>query len=246
VALAACGGPAAQPAGGRSPQVSGGLTVLAAASLTEAFTKAGAQLQARNPGLDVRFSFAGSPTLVTQVQQGAPADVLAAADQANMQKVVTGGFSAGAPAVFAHNRLQIAVAAGNPKKIASVSDLASPAVKVDVCAPGVPCGGYSTTVLGKAGVRVTPVSQEQDVRSVLTKVSLGEADAGIVYVTDVRSAAGRVQGVEIPDSLNTIADYPVVPLKSSRNPAAARVFVDYVLSPEGQKVLASYGFITAG
>ena len=243
-ALAGCGGVASQP-GPASPtsSISGTLTVLAAASLTQAFTTAGNDLHARYPDLDVKFSFAGSPTLVTQIQQGAPADVFAAADNANMQKVVSGGFALTAPSVFAHNKLEIAVQSGNPKHISSVSDLANPAIKVVVCAPGVPCGTYASTVFGKAGVKVTPVSQEQDVKSVLTKVGLGEADAGIVYVTDVRSAGTQVQGVVIPDDLNTTAEYPIVELKSEQNAAAARAFVQYVLGATGQKLLAGYGFL---
>jgi molybdate transport system substrate-binding protein len=245
VVLAACGGAAAQPAASPTPGLSGSLTVLAAASLTEAFTKIGDQVHARNPGLDVKFSFAGSPTLVQQVTQGAPADVIATADQPNMQKVVTGSFNATTPTVFAHNKLEIAVEAGNPKKITSVADLANPAIKVDVCAPTVPCGTYSTATFGKAAVKVTPVSQEPDVKSVLTKVGLGEADAGIVYVTDVRSAAGKVDGVLIPDGVNTIAEYPIVELKAAQNAEAAKAFVDYVAGAQGQKVLGTYGFLPA-
>jgi molybdate transport system substrate-binding protein len=240
--MAACGGVAAQP--GPTPQVSGSLTVLAAASLTAAFDKIGDDVHQRYPGVDVKFSFAGSPTLVTQIQQGAPADVFASADQANMQKVVTGGFSTGTPAVFAHNELEIAVQAGNPKRITSLSDLTNSAIKVDVCAPGVPCGTYSTATFAKAGITVKPVSQEQDVKSVLTKVGLGEADAGIVYVTDVRSAGGQVEGVTIPDSMNTIAEYPIVELKTTQSDAAAKAFIDYVVGARGQRTLASLGFLS--
>jgi molybdate transport system substrate-binding protein len=243
--LAACGGVAAQPAPSPTPGLTGSLTVLAAASLTEAFTKIGGLVHAKNPGLDVKFSFAGSPTLVQQVTQGAPADVIATADQTNMQKVVAGSFTATTPSVFAHNKLEIAVETGNPKKITSVADLANPAIKVDVCAPAVPCGTYSTTTFNKVGVKVTPVSQEPDVKSVLTKVGLGEADAGIVYVTDVKAAAGKVDGVQIPDSVNTTAEYPIAELKSEQNAAAARAFVDYVVGAQGQKVLGDYGFLPA-
>jgi molybdate transport system substrate-binding protein len=242
--LVACGGAASSSSPSPTPKLSGTVTVLAAASLTGAFTKIGDQLHAKNPGLDVKFSFAGTPTLVAQIQQGAPADVFASADQKNMQTVVTGAFTSGTPNVFAHNKLEIAVGAGNPKHIASVSDLTNSAIKVDVCAPAVPCGSYATTVFGKAGVKVTPVSQEQDVKSVLTKVSLGEADAGIVYVTDVKSAGSTVAGVQIPDDVNVTADYPIVELKSEQNSTAARAFVDYVLGSQGQKVLKGFGFIT--
>jgi molybdate transport system substrate-binding protein len=242
--LAACGGAAVEPAASPTPGVSGSLTVLAAASLTQSFTKIGDQVHAKYPGVDVKFSFAGSPTLVTQIQQGAPADVFASADQANMQKVVAGGFALTAPVVFAHNKLVIAVQAGNPKHIASVSDLTNPGIKVDVCAPGVPCGTYATAVFGKAGIKVTPVSQEQDVKSVLTKVGLGEADAGIVYVTDVKSGGTQVEGVAIPDNLNATAEYPVVELKTTQSEPAAKAFVDYVVGAQGQKVLADFGFLS--
>ena len=244
--LLACGGVASSPSPGSSPTLSGNLTVLAAASLTGAFTRIGDQLHARNPDLDVKFSFAGSPTLVTQIQQGAPGDVFASADLKNMQTVVNGGFNSAMPQVFVHNKLEIAVGAGNPKHISTVSDLANSFIKVDECAPAVPCGSYATTVFGKANVKVTPVSQEQDVKSVLSKVSLGEADAGIVYVTDVRSAGNGVEGVQIPDDLNVTADYPIVELKSTQNQSAARAFLDYVLGSRGQAVLKSFGFITVG
>jgi molybdate transport system substrate-binding protein len=218
--------------------------VLAAASLTAAFTKIGDQVHAKYHSVDVRFSFAGSPTLVTQIQQGAPADVFASADQANMQKVVTGGFNMGTPSLFAHNKLEIAVQAGNPKHITSLNDLTNPAVKVAVCAPGVPCGTYSTTTFAKAGITVKPVSQEPDVKSVLMKVALGEADAGIVYVTDVRSAGRQVEGVTIPDNLNTTAAYPIVELKTTQSDAAAKAFLSFVVGAQGQKTLESFGFLS--
>jgi molybdate transport system substrate-binding protein len=246
LAASACGGVAAQPGSNTSaPQVSGSLTVLAAASLTDAFTEIGDQVHRKYPGISTTFSFAGSPTLVTQIQQGAPADIFAAADEANMQKVVGGGFASGTPSVFAHNKLEIAVHAGNPKHIASVTDLANSAIKVVVCAPGVPCGTYSTTTFGKAGITVKPVSQETDVKSVLTKVELGEADAGIVYVTDVQAAkasGSQVDGVVIPDNLNTTAEYTIAELRTTQSDTAAKVFVDYVLGGDGQKTLASFGF----
>lgn len=242
----ACGGVGSRPAASPSvPQVSGSLTVLAAASLTDAFTTIGDQLHRKYPGIATTFSFAGSATLVAQIQQGAPADVFASADQANMQKVVSGGFVTGTPSVFAHNKLQIAVQAGNPRHITSLNDLANPANKVVVCAPGVPCGTYSTTTFSKAGITVKPVSQEQDVKSVLTKVGLGEADAGIVYITDVKSAAGKVDGVTIPDDLNTTAAYPLAELKTTQSDAAAKAFIDFVLSSDGQATLERFGFMSS-
>jgi molybdate transport system substrate-binding protein len=247
LALTACGGgTSAQPTPAAAPKMSGALTVLAAASLTNSFNRIGQQLMAANPGLTIKFSFAGSPTLVTQVQQGAPADIIATADQANMAKVTTGGFNSGTPVVFAHNKLQIAVQPNNPRKISTVSDLANPAIRFDSCAPAVPCGAYSINTFAKAGVKVTPVSLEPDVTTVLSKVALGEADAGIVYVTDVKGANGQVTGIVIPDDINTIAEYPIVQLRTTQNAAAAQGFIDYVAGSEGQKVLASYGFLPKG
>jgi molybdate transport system substrate-binding protein len=241
----ACGGSASQSSPSPSAdQVTGNLTVLAAASLTDAFNTIGGQFKAKHSGVDVKFSYAGSPTLVTQIQQGAPADVFASADQPNMQKVVDGGLSSGAPKVFARNKLQLVVQAGNPKQIQSVADLAKPGLKVDVCAPGVPCGTYSTTVFNKAGVKVTPVSQEDNVKAVVTKVSLGEVDAGIVYTTDVTSGGSKVQGVTIPEDQNVTASYPIVQLKAATNAKAAQGFIEFVSGSEGQKTLASYGFLS--
>jgi molybdate transport system substrate-binding protein len=240
----ACGGVASQPGGSSADQVAGNLTVLAAASLADAFNKIGEQLKASHPGVDVRFSYAGSPTLVMQIQQGAPADVFASADQSNMQRIAAGRLNAAEPRVFARNRLQVVVQAGNPRQIQSVADLARPGLRVDLCAPAVPCGSYATSVFGKAGVKVTPVSQEDNVRAVVTKVSLGEADAGIVYATDVKAGGDRVQGLAIPDEQNVVATYPIVQLKGATNQRAAQAFIALVAAPEGQKTLAAYGFLS--
>lgn len=244
--VAGCGGSASSSssgAGAAPSRATGTVTVLAAASLTDAFNKIGSDLEAKDPGLVAKFSYAGSPTLVQQIQEGAPADVFASADQPNMDKVVNGGQASGKAQVFAHNRLQIVVPAGNPKKISSVSDLANPGLKVDVCAPGVPCGTYATTVFNKSGIKVTPVSQEDNVKAVVTKVSLGEADAGIVYRTDVQAGGSKVQGVDIPESSNVVAAYPMVQLKTAQNGAGAKAFMDEVMSAQGQQVLKQYGFI---
>jgi len=158
-----------------------------------------------------------------------------------MQKVINAG-NASAPQVFASNRLQIVVGAGNPKGIHGLADLARPGLVVVLCAPRVPCGTYSAQALGKAGVKVMPASQEQDVKSVVTKVGLGEADAGIVYVTDVKAGGGSVQGVDIPDAENVVAHYPIAVLKGAANPAAADAFVAYVRSRAGLAVLQGFGF----
>lgn len=171
--------------------------------------------------------------------EGAPADVFASADQANMQKVVDAG-SVSSTAVFASNRLQIVVGPGNPKGIRSLADLARPGLVVVLCAPAVPCGAYGAQALGRAGVTVHPASQEQDVKAVVSKVQLGEADAGIVYQTDVRAAGAAVQGVDIPADQNVPVEYPIAVLKRA-DPAAAR-FVDFVRSPAGQRILGGFGF----
>ena len=166
----------------------------------------------------VTFNFAGSASLVTSINNGAPADVFASADTPNMDKVVNAGNATSSPANFATNKLQIVVPAGNPKGIKGLSDLANPGTVVILCAPAVPCGNYANQALTKAAVKVTPKSQEQDVNAVVSKVSLGEADAGIVYVTDVKSAGAKVQGVDIPDDQNVIASYPMATIKGGANP----------------------------
>jgi molybdate transport system substrate-binding protein len=240
--VTACG-PTAQPAT-PTPGLSGSVTVFAAASLTAAFGTIGADFQRAHPGAMIHFAFAGSSTLVAQVQQGAIGDVFASADQANMQKLINAGLTAGAPSIFARNKLQIVVTAGNPKHLAGLTDLGRSGLVVVLCAPAVPCGHYALQALQKANVTVTPASQETDVKAVLTKVSLGEADAGIVYVTDVKAAGAQVQRVDIPDAFNVIADYPIVVLKDSQNIGLARAFIGYVHA-DGQRTLAHYGFLPA-
>ena len=240
--VAACG-TSAQPATS-TPGLSGSITVFAAASLTAAFNTIGADFQRAHPGTMIHFAYAGSATLVAQVQQGAIGDVFASADQPNMQKLIDAGLTAGSPSIFARNRLQIAVPAGNPKHVTGLTDLSRPGLVVVLCAPSVPCGRYALQALQKAKVTVKPASQETDVKAVLTKVSLGEADAGIVYATDVKAAGAQVQGVNIPDDLNVIAVYPIVTLKDSQNMGLARAFIGYIHA-DGQRTLARDGFLTA-
>ena len=218
------------------------LNVFAASSLTDAFTQLGSDFTAAHPDVKVSFDFAGSNDLVTQLQQGAPADVLATADTGNMDKA---GDLAGAPQAFAGNKLIIAVEPGNPEHITGLADLARKDLKVVLAAPEVPAGKYAEEALGKAGVTVRPVSLEVSVKGVVTKISLGEADAGIVYVTDVEAAKGKIDGVAIPDDQNVIASYPIATLSGSEYPDDAKAFVDLVLSDEGQKVLADNGFLPA-
>lgn len=224
-----------------SPQIKE-LTVFAAASLTDGFTKAGDEFAKSAVRVRLTFNFGSSSTLATQITNGAPADVLASADEANVQKIVDAKLADGVPTPFATNRLEIAVGVGNPKKIASLADLGRPDVILVVAAPTVPAGKYALEALAKAGVTAKPVSQEVDVRAVLNKVSLGEADAGIVYVTDVKSAGTRVTGVDIPEQHQVVARYPIAVVKDSRNAALAHRFVDYLVSPAGQLVLAEFGF----
>ncbi len=218
------------------------LTVFAAASLTAAFQAVANAFEQEHPTVKVQFNFAGSSSLVEQIKQGAPADVFASADEANMQKLVEAGEVAGAPQLFARNRLQIVVPAGNLKHIATLADLAKPGLTIALCGQPVPCGRYAAEAFAKAGVTAPTASQELDVKGVLNKVTMGEADAGIVYATDMRAAGGNVEGVDIPESSNVIARYPIAMMKNAPNPASA-VFVEFVLSPEGQQLLASFGFL---
>lgn len=240
IVVGACGG-AASPVTSTSA-VSGSVTVFAASSLTDAFTKAANDLRGRYAGTDYVFNFGSSSTLATQIGNGAPADLFASADELNMQKVVDAKLNDGTPSVFASNRLAIAVAPGNPKHVSGLADLARPGLVVVLAAPTVPAGKYALDSLAKAGVKATPASQELDARSVLNKVALGEADAGIVYVTDVLSAGTRVSGVEIPEQHQVVARYPIAVVIGAKNPALARVFLDYLVSDEGQQLLTGFGF----
>jgi molybdate transport system substrate-binding protein len=220
----------------------GTLVVFAATSLTKAFDKIGAQFEAANPGVTVKFNYNGSSSLATSINQGAPADVFASAAPSNMKTVTDAGEASGTPKDFATNSGEIMVEKGNPKHITSVSNLANPAIKTVVCAPEVPCGQVATAIFKNAGVTVKPVSQETNVGGVVTKVTLGEADAGIVYVTDVKANEGKATGVTIPANENDVTSYPIVQLKAAPNATAAAAFISYVLGSQGQAVLASFGF----
>lgn len=222
--------------------VSGGVTVFAAASLTDAFTEIGAAFSAANPGATATFNFAASSALVQQITEGAPADIYASADRPNMQKLVDAGVNATEPEVFATNELAIVVAPGNPKGIATLADLANPDVALVLCAEQVPCGRFAIEILTHAGVAATPKSLEENVRAVLTKVELGEADAGIVYVTDVLSSGDKAEGVEIPPDQNVVAEYPIAVTKEAGNPDTAATFMAFVTGPEGRAILETYGF----
>ncbi|SDI91519.1 molybdate transport system substrate-binding protein [Frankineae bacterium MT45] len=226
-----------------SASVTGTVTVLAAASLTDAFNQLGKQFEAAHPGTTVKFSFGGSSALALQINQGAPADVFASAATKNMTQVVTkGGAEASAVKNFASNVLEIATPPSNPQHIASVNDLAKSGVKVAVCLPAVPCGAAAISLFENAGITVKPATQEADVKATLAKVESNEVDAGVVYVTDVQAAGSKVKGVPIDPSVNVTTKYPIAPLTKASNAAGADAFVAYVLSDAGQQVLAADGF----
>jgi len=254
LALAGCGGGTTSSTGAGSAAESsasssgpsaaaapGTLTVLAAASLTEAFTTLGKQFEAAHPGTTVRFSFGPSSGLAEQIAQGAPADVFASASTASMHDVVDSG-DAAKPTAFASNSMEIAVPPANPAGITGVADLARSGVKVALCQPEVPCGSTAQQVFDNASVTVHPVTLEEDVKATLTKVQLDEVDAGVVYVTDVRAAGSKVKGIPIPAQLNASTAYPIAALTASTHATQAQSFVAFVLSAHGQSVLTRAGF----
>ncbi|CAL9365879.1 Molybdate-binding protein ModA [Streptomyces sp. enrichment culture] len=241
--LSACS-PGSGPADAASSKPSGTVTVFAAASLKESFTVLGKQFEEEYPGTEVTFNFSGSDTLAASITGGAPADVFAAASAGTMRTVTDRGATAGAPRTFVRNRLEIATLPGNPDRIGSLEDLTKPGLKVVLCDEAVPCGAAARTALRAGGLRLTPVSYEEDVKSALTKVVLKEADAAVVYRTDVRAAGDKVEGVDFPEAAEAVNDYPIALLDEARNPGTARAFIDLVRSAEGQKVLASAGFLT--
>src|SRR4051812_32243944 len=250
LALAGCGGSSGSTAAGSSSaapsttgkQLSGALTVFAAASLTGVFTDLRNRLKQGDPGLDVRFNFAGSSALATQLTQGAPADVFASADQAQMDVVTKASLQKSDPTVFTQNVLEIAVPKGNPGHVTGLKDFANEALTIAVCAPQVPCGAAAQKVFAATGTAAKPDTQEQDVKAALTKVQLGEVDAAMVYATDVKAAGDAVQGIPFPEAEDAVNAYPISVLKAAPNAAAARAFVALVRSPEGQQALTAAGF----
>lgn len=242
VAAAGCGGIGTGSGGSASAGKTRTLVVFAAASLTGTFTRLGKTFEAAHPGVSVKFNFGGSSSLAQQITQGAPADVFASANPATMKTVTDAGDAAGSPQVFVRNRLEIAVPPGNPGRVTALKDLTNPRLKVVECAPQVPCGAAARKALASAHLTVKPVSEEQDVKGALTKVELNEADAALVYRTDVKAAAGKVTGIDFPAAANAINDYPIVTLAKAPQPALARRFVELVRSGQGRSVLTRAGF----
>jgi molybdate transport system substrate-binding protein len=242
--LAACSDDSSSADGGGAADGSDTttLTVYAAASLTSTFEEIGDRFEAEHEGVRVEFDFGGSSDLVTQIQEGAPADVFASADTANMDKLVDADLADGEPQDFATNTLEIATPPDNPAGITSFQDLASPGLQLVTCAPEVPCGAATQTMADQLGVTLRPVSEEQSVTDVLAKVTSGEADAGVVYVTDVTAAGGSVHGVTFRESSTVVNTYPIVPVDGSDHEDLAQDFVEFVLSDAGQQVLRAAGF----
>ncbi len=234
--VSACSGPAE-----RSAELTGELLVSAAASLTDAFGDLEAAFEEAHPDVDVLLNLGASSALREQILEGAPADVFASANASNMDQVVEAD-EASESKVFATNRLQIAVPPGNPGGLAGLDDFADEALLIGLCEEEVPCGDFGRQALENAGVTPSIDTNEPDVRALLTKIEADELDAGIVYVTDVASTDGGVEGIDIPDELNVVAEYPIAALSSAPNPDAAAAFVAFVLSEEGQAILAEYGF----
>ncbi|MEU8576294.1 molybdate ABC transporter substrate-binding protein [Streptomyces asoensis] len=224
-------------------KLSGTVTVFAAASLKESFTALGEEFEKAHPGTKVTFSFGGSDSLAASITGGAPADVFASASPKTMKIVTDAGDASGTPATFVRNQLEIATLPGNPAKVSSLEDLTGSKLKVVLCDRTVPCGAAAQKALDAAGLKLTPVSYEQDVKAALTKVELKEADAALVYKTDVHAAGDKVEGVEFPESAEAVNDYPIVQLKDAPNADAAKAFIALVRSAEGQKVLTGAGFL---
>ncbi|MFH9067208.1 molybdate ABC transporter substrate-binding protein [Streptomyces coeruleorubidus] len=242
--LSACSSSApGTDAGSSSSKPSGTVTVFAAASLEESFKTLGKRFEKEHPGTKVTFNFGGSDTLAASITGGAPADVFAAASTKTMAIVTDKQDAAGSPATFVRNQLEIATLPGNPDRISSLKDLTKPGLKVVLCDESVPCGTAARKALDAGGLKLTPVSYEQDVKSALTKVELKEADAAVVYQTDVRAAGDKVEGVDFPESAEAVNDYPIALLKNAPNPGTAKAFMALVRSAEGQKVLSRAGFL---
>jgi molybdate transport system substrate-binding protein len=240
--LVSCGDdtPAASPSSSSTStaSLSGTINVFAAASLTGTFTELGKDFEAAHPGVKVVFNFAGSSALAQQINQGAPADVFASAAPKNMDQVTDKGTAT----TFVKNELEIAVPKGNPAKITGLKNFTDKNLKIALCAVEVPCGAAADKVFKAANLTPQPDTLEKDVKAALTKVSLGEVDAALVYKTDVLSAKDKVEGIEFPEADQAINEYPIATLTKAKNPDGAKAFVDYVLSAQGTKLLTDAGF----
>ena len=224
-------------------KLKGDLTISAATSLTDAFAELAKQFRKVNKGVKVHLNFGSSSTLVAQIQSGAPSDIMASADLTNLGKLVASGNVAVTPKVFARNTMAIAVKPGNPKSVRSVADLASLSF-IALCGKTVPCGVYASSVLTRAGVVIaeSKVTRGIDVKATLSAVANGDADAAIVYKTDVLAAKKTVVGIDIPNAQNAKSMYGIAPIRGSKNPANAKAFIDFVLSEQGWQILKSFGF----
>nr|WP_246021366.1 molybdate ABC transporter substrate-binding protein [Arthrobacter echini] len=247
--LTACGsadqtGPASlsAPASSGTDTDGGSITVFAAASLEESFTELADRFEETRPGTVVTLNVAGSSDLATQISEGAPADVFASADEATMERIAATDLLDGEPVTFATNTLQLAVPPDNPADITSLADAARPGIRTVVCAAQVPCGAAAERVAEAAGVELSPVSEESSVTDVLGKISSGEADAGLVYVTDVRAAGDAVEGIAVPEAADVVNTYPIAALTDSEAAETAHAFVDFVTSADGRTVLEAAGF----
>ncbi|MFG3257158.1 molybdate ABC transporter substrate-binding protein [Streptomyces sp. NPDC048172] len=248
LALSACsssdsGDGSGGDSGSSSDKLSGEVTVFAAASLKESFTTLKKKFEKEHPGTKVTFSFGGSDSLAASINGGAPADAFAAASPKTMKMVTDKGGTDGKPSTFVRNELEIATLPGNPDKVSSLKDLTKSGKKVVLCDKSVPCGAATQKALDASGLKLTPVSYEQDVKAALNKVVLKEADSAVVYKTDVKAAGDKVEGVEFPESAKAVNDYPIAPLKNAKNPDAGKAFIELVRSGEGQKVLGRAGFL---
>ena len=240
--LVACSSKSPSSSPSQPSQPSGSIVVFAAASLKRAFNQISPQFKTDNPGNGVDFEFAGSSELATQLTQGATADVFASADTAQMDKAVKAGLLAGDPTNFASNTLVIVTAPGDPKKIGSFADLTKPGINVVICQQPVPCGSATQRIENSTGVHLNPVSEELSVTDVLNKITTGQADAALVYVTDAISAGDKVTTVNFPEAAGAVNVYPIGVLKKAPLPTMAQKFVALVTSDKGQKILAQSGF----
>ena len=240
--LVGCGSTSTTGSTDASDTIRGSITVDAAASLQGAFTELRRAFLVAHPSAGITLNFAASSALAQQLVAGAPVDVFASADEANMDKVDRADLLAQAPTTFATNSLQIIVRKGNPSNITSLNDLARPGLVVISCSPEVPIGKYAASALSRAGVSVKFASLEPDVKGIVTKVTSGEADAGIVYSTDVLATKGAATGITIPKDFDVVANYPIAALRSSKDPTTASAWIEFVTGPEGRAILGSFGF----